>query len=60
MVYVVDTHALLWYLFAPKKLGIDALDAFETLQNDDLLVVPAVLITKDEVITESGLVKIVW
>jgi PIN domain nuclease of toxin-antitoxin system len=53
MVYVTDTHALLWYLFTPKRLGKAALAAFETLQQDDLLVVPAVVVAEIVMVIEK-------
>lgn len=45
-VYVADTHSLLWYLFIPKRLSKTALNVFETIQSDDLLVIPAVVVAE--------------
>jgi PIN domain nuclease of toxin-antitoxin system len=51
--YVTDAHALLWYLFTPEKLGAAALDAFETIQIDDLLIVPALVVAEMVMVIEK-------
>lgn len=52
-VYVIDTHALLWYLLSPEKLGLKALSAFEEIQTGDLLVIPAVVVAEMVMVSQK-------
>jgi len=45
--YVPDTHALVWHLAAPKKLGDQALAVFRAAQqNDTRLIVSAIVVAE--------------
>lgn len=50
--FVADTHSLLWYLFSPDRLGSGALETFETIQGEDLLVIPAVVVAEMVMVVE--------
>src|SRR5690242_8003542 len=46
-VYVVDTHALIWYLLKDKKLGKQASDIFSAAeQGDTRLILSAIVIAE--------------
>jgi PIN domain nuclease of toxin-antitoxin system len=61
--YVVDTHVLVWYLDGDDQLSASAK---EILDNPDTrLLIPyfginVAILTRDENITASGLVPVVW
>jgi hypothetical protein len=45
--YVVDTHALFWYLIASPKLGWGAKSAFdEGVRGEALIYVPAIVLAE--------------
>ena len=45
--YVVDTHALIWYLTTDKKLGANARQIFRAAeQGDTLLILPAIMLAE--------------
>ncbi len=46
--FVVDTHALVWYLDKDKKLSKNAVDQFTKI------------ITRDIAIKQSGLINTLW
>lgn len=46
-VYVVDTHALIWYLTNDKKLGAQASQIFNAAENGETrLVIPAIVVAE--------------
>jgi len=56
--FVTDTHALLWHLFNPARLGPKATAAFrEVQQGQALLIVPLVVIAEMAMVVEKGRVS---
>ena len=57
-VFVTDTHALVWHLFNPARLGPKATAAFrEVQQGQALLIVPLVVIAETAMVVEKGRVS---
>jgi PIN domain nuclease of toxin-antitoxin system len=57
-VFVTDTHALVWHLFNPARLGPKATVAFrEVQQGQALLIVPLVVIAETAMVVEKGRVS---
>jgi PIN domain nuclease of toxin-antitoxin system len=57
-VFVTDTHALVWHLFNPARLGPNATVAFrEVQQGQALLIVPLVVIAEMAMVVEKGRVS---
>lgn len=57
-VFVTDTHALIWHLFNPARLGPKATAAFrEVQQGQALLIVPLVVIAEMAMVVEKGRVS---
>jgi len=57
-VFVTDTHALVWHLFNPARLGPKAASAFrEVQQGQALLIVPLVVIAETAMVVEKGRVS---
>jgi len=57
-VFVTDTHALVWHLFNPARLGPKATAAFrEVQQGQALLIVPLVVIAEMAMVVEKGRVS---
>jgi PIN domain nuclease of toxin-antitoxin system len=57
-VFVTDTHALVWHLFNPVRLGPKATAAFrEVQQGQALLIVPLVVIAEMAMVVEKGRVS---
>jgi len=58
-VFVTDTHALVWHLFNPARLGPKATVAFrEVQQGQALLIVPIVVIAEMAMVVEKGRVSV--
>ena len=56
--FVTDTHALVWHLFNPARLGPKATAAFrEVQQGQALLIVPLVVIAEMAMVVEKGRVS---
>jgi PIN domain nuclease of toxin-antitoxin system len=56
--YVADTHALIWYLFNPGRLGSDAQVALgEVAEGQATLVIPAVVVAEMVMVVEKGRVQ---
>jgi PIN domain nuclease of toxin-antitoxin system len=56
--YVADTHALIWYLFNPGRLGSDAQVALgEVAEGHATLVIPAVVVAEMVMVVEKGRVQ---
>ena len=53
MIYVVDTHALVWFFENSDELGKNAKNAFDS--EEDVR-----LITKDKEITNSKIITTLW
>ena len=54
-IYVADTHALVWHLFNPKRLGPTALQAFKDVENGKAsLTIPLVVIAETAMVIEKG------
>lgn len=61
MEYVVDTHALLWYLSADRKLGKKAKQALAKAESGEAqLVIPIVVLLEILVIIEKKRIKVTW
>ncbi len=57
-VFVTDTHALVWHLFNPARLGPKGTAAFrEVQQGQALLIVPLVVIAEMAMVVEKGRVS---
>ena len=57
-VFVTDTHALVWHLFNPARLGPKATAAFQEVQQGQaLLIVPLVVIAEMAMVVEKGRVS---
>ncbi|MGQ9627407.1 MAG: type II toxin-antitoxin system VapC family toxin [Anaerolineae bacterium] len=57
-IFVTDTHALVWHLFNPARLGPKATVAFQEVQQGQaLLVVPLVVIAEMAMVVEKGRVS---
>lgn len=53
--YVADTHAMLWHLFAPQRLGQGAQAAFHVIEAGKARVyIPAVVVAEMIVLVERG------
>ena len=52
-VYVADTHMLLWYLFSPNKLSEEVLNVLSSMGEDDLLVIPALVVAEMMMVVEK-------
>lgn len=53
--YATDTHSLLWYLYAPSKLGAAAAMAFEKVARGEAdLIVPVIVIAEIIFIVEAN------
>jgi len=47
MLYVTDTHALLWYLARPERLGAQARQAFDEVKSGKAtIIVPAIVLAE--------------
>lgn len=58
-IFVTDTHALLWLLNAPERLGPQAAAAFEAVdQGKALLIVPAIVVAELIYIADRGRVSV--
>ena len=54
MIYVTDTHSLVWFLANDSKLGKDALSAFRSAdEGKSLIVIPAIVIAEVLYIAEK-------
>ena len=54
-IYVADTHALVWYLFNPKRLSLTARQIFNQVDNDNAaLIIPVVVIAEAAMVIERG------
>lgn len=52
--YVADTHALLWHLFKPSRLGSSAKEALQDVDNNEAtLYVPVVVIAEALMVIEK-------
>ena len=66
MNYVTDTHSLVWYFTDDQHLSKKALKSFESTVKEGQIIVStairyeACLITRDEQITKSKIVKTIW
>jgi len=64
--YVTDTHSLVWYFTDDQHLSKKALKSFESTVKEGQIIVStairyeACLITRDEQITKSKIVKTIW
>lgn len=57
-VFVTDTHALVWHLFNPARLGLKATAAFQKVQQGQaVLIVPLVVIAEMAMVVEKGRVS---
>lgn len=56
--YVVDTHALLWYLSADKRIGSNAKDIIQRCENGEVfIVVPSIVLVESiEIINKKRIV----
>jgi PIN domain nuclease of toxin-antitoxin system len=53
--YATDTHSLLWYLYAPSKLGVAAAVAFDRVAHGEAdLIVPVIVIAEIIFIVEAN------
>jgi PIN domain nuclease of toxin-antitoxin system len=53
--YVTDTHALLWHLYMPARLGVAARNAFHAAdQGDALIYIPAVVLAEVLMVVQRG------
>jgi PIN domain nuclease of toxin-antitoxin system len=59
-VFVTDTHALVWHLFNPVRLGPKATDIFDRLVVAEAQSLNARLITVDSEIADANIVSVVW
>ena len=51
---VTDTHALVWYFMDDKRIGKEAIELFEGIKNDVLIIVPTIVIAEIMYITMKG------
>lgn len=57
-VFVTDTHALVWHLFNPARLGSKATAAFQKVQQGQaVLIMPLVVIAEMAMVVEKGRVS---
>lgn len=53
--YVADTHALVWHLFNPKRLGPKARASFATIEKGEAtLYIPLVVVAETSMVIERG------
>jgi len=57
---VLDTHACVYALVAPARLGKAARDPFDRLIASACRAVDGRLVTKDDSLRRSGLIRTVW
>jgi PIN domain nuclease of toxin-antitoxin system len=58
MIYVVDTHALVWYLTADKRLGKGARSALASVDNgSDHAIIPVIVLAEVMYLEEKGRIK---
>lgn len=46
MDYVTDTHSLLWYFTEDPRLGKNALEAFEQTVEEDVIIIPSIVLAE--------------
>lgn len=46
MDYVTDTHSLLWYFTEDTRLGKNALEAFEQTVEEDVIIIPSIVLAE--------------
>ena len=54
MVYVTDTHALVWYFSEDSHLGKKALDIFESTVKEGLIIIPVLVLAEILYISKKG------
>jgi PIN domain nuclease of toxin-antitoxin system len=53
--YVTDTHAFLWHLYLPARLGIEARAAFSAADSGDAIIhIPAVVLAEILMVVQRG------
>lgn len=56
--YVADTHALLWYMLEPHKLGLSAQRALQQVERGEVtLHIPVIVIAEAEMVIEKGRIR---
>lgn len=58
MNYVTDTHALVWYFQADRRLGVNALKAFEQTLHKGKIIVPTVVLAELMYIARRGRISL--
>lgn len=58
MIYVTDTHSLVWYFADDSRLSERALRSFEDTAREGLMIVPAVVIAEILFISRKGRVAV--
>ena len=58
MIYVTDTHSLVWYFTESQRLSKRALEAFESTVKEGLVIVPTVVLAEIMFIAEKGKVSL--
>ena len=58
LLYVTDTHSLIWYLIDSSNLGLNANEVFKEIEEGKAkLLIPAIVVAEVIYIAESGKVK---
>ena len=60
MIYVTDTHSLVWYFAESPRLSKKALEVFESTVKEGLIIVPTVVLAEIMFIAEKGKISLTF